>query len=37
MAKDADTGLFDLHLDEANADTLGMIFDETDGLCFYLY
>jgi hypothetical protein len=35
-AKDADVGLFDLHLDEAEADTLGIIFDETDGLNFYL-
>lgn len=36
VAKDADVGLFDLHLEEAAADTLGIIFDETDGLCFYL-
>ena len=36
VAKDADADLFDLHLDEAEADTLGVIFDETDGLCFYL-
>ena len=31
-----DVDLFDLHLDEAEADTLGIIFDETDGLNFYL-
>jgi hypothetical protein len=35
-AKDTDAGLFDLHLDEAEAETLGIIFDETDGLNFYL-
>lgn len=35
-AKDADVALFDLRLDEAEADTLGIIFDETDGLNFYL-
>jgi hypothetical protein len=35
-AKDADASLFELHLDELEADTLGIIFDETDGLNFYL-
>jgi len=35
-SKDADAGVFDLHLDEAEADTLGIIFDKTDGLNFYL-
>jgi hypothetical protein len=35
-AKDANVDVFDLELDEAEADTLGIIFDETDGLNFYL-